>query len=212
MESDVIAVMDHLGLQHVDIVGWSDGGIIGLVMARDHPSRLHSLFSFAPNSDPSGVLDVSASPVFNEYVERAGQEYLLISPTPTQVAYDYFVANISNMWATQPSFTAPTFAAMTSNNTNPILIVDGDHEEAIKRVDTLFIADSNVNFGLVLLPRVSHFAFIQDPLTFNNAIFSWLKIAQVGTPSAPAAPTSSASVPSISLFLVALIASFAAMF
>ena len=30
MASDVLGLMDHLGLEKADIVGWSDGAIIGL--------------------------------------------------------------------------------------------------------------------------------------------------------------------------------------
>jgi pimeloyl-ACP methyl ester carboxylesterase len=33
MASDVLAMMDHLKLDKVKVVGWSDGGIIGLVLA-----------------------------------------------------------------------------------------------------------------------------------------------------------------------------------
>jgi pimeloyl-ACP methyl ester carboxylesterase len=163
-------------------------------MARDDPTRLNSLFSFAANSNPSGVLDISTSPVFNDYIARCGVEYAQLSPTPTE--YDFFVGNISLMWASQPSITASDFAAMSSNITHPLWIVDGDHEEAINRTDTLFMADSNPQFGLVLLPRVSHFAFIQDPNTFTSHLKNWLRIEtpSTGQPTQQTcSPTSSAS-------------------
>ena len=40
-----------------------------------HPDRLTRLFAFAGNSDPSGVKDVSKSPVFTAYIQRAAKEY-----------------------------------------------------------------------------------------------------------------------------------------
>src|SRR5580698_8737550 len=46
MESDVIAVMDALNIEHADVVGWSDGAIIGLVMAMKHPQRVSRVFAF----------------------------------------------------------------------------------------------------------------------------------------------------------------------
>ena len=52
MASDVLGVMDKLGIQKAAIVGWSDGAIIGLSLAMNHPDRVARLFAFAANSDP----------------------------------------------------------------------------------------------------------------------------------------------------------------
>lgn len=41
MASDRLALMDHLELDSVNIVGWSDGGIIGLEIAINNPDRLN---------------------------------------------------------------------------------------------------------------------------------------------------------------------------
>ncbi|MDQ2858891.1 MAG: alpha/beta hydrolase, partial [Candidatus Eremiobacteraeota bacterium] len=104
MASDVLAVMDALQLEKATLVGWSDGAIIGLDIAIHHPERLTRLFAFAANSDPSGVKDVSKSPVFTAYIARAEQEYATLSPTPH--GFKGFLDNISHMWATEPHFTS----------------------------------------------------------------------------------------------------------
>jgi pimeloyl-ACP methyl ester carboxylesterase len=59
--------------------------------------------------------------------------------------------------------------------TAPTWIVDADHDEAIKRQDTLFIADNIPNAGLLLQPLVSHFSFLQDPEQFNEDILLFLR-------------------------------------
>ena len=46
----------------------------------------------------------------------------------------------------------------------PTWIVDADHDEAIKRENTLFMADHIPDSGLIIEPQVSHFAFLQDAL------------------------------------------------
>jgi pimeloyl-ACP methyl ester carboxylesterase len=169
MASDVLAVMDFLKIEKAAIVGWSDGAIIGLDIAINHPSRLTRLFAFAANSDPSGVADISQSAVFNKYLARAKTEYESLSPTPKD--YDAFLAQVTKMWETQPHFAAEKLSRIST----PIWIVDADHDEAIKRVDTLFMADHIPNAGLLILPQTSHFAFLQDPQAFNAEVLHFLE-------------------------------------
>jgi pimeloyl-ACP methyl ester carboxylesterase len=168
MASDVLGLMDFLKIDRAALVGWSDGAIIGLDIAIHHPERLSKLFAFAANSDPGGVKDVDQSPVFTAFIARARKEYQKLSPTPTQ--YDSFLAQITKMWQTQPHWTAADLAGIKV----PTWIVDADHDEAIKRDNTLFMADNIPNSGLLIEPQVSHFAFLQDPEQFNAAVLHFL--------------------------------------
>ena len=85
MASDVVGLMDFLKIPKAAIVGWSDGAILGLDIAMQHPERLSKLFAFAANSDPSGVADIGQSPVFNAFIARAEKEYEKLSPTPRRI-------------------------------------------------------------------------------------------------------------------------------
>ena len=169
MASDVMGLMDFLHVRKAVIVGWSDGAILGLDMALHHPERVSKLFAFAANSDPSGVKDVSKSPVFQAFIARGRTEYARLSSTPTQ--YDAFVQQIEKMWATQPHWTAAELATIRV----PTWIVDADHDEAIYRQNTEFMAAHIPDAGLLLQPRVSHFSFIQDPVQFNNDLLHFLE-------------------------------------
>jgi pimeloyl-ACP methyl ester carboxylesterase len=169
MASDVLAVMDTLKVEKAAVVGWSDGAIIGLDIAIHHPERLTRLFAFAANSDPDGVADISQSPVFNAFMERTKGEYKNLSPTPTD--YDGFMAQITKMWETQPHFSADDLHGIHT----PTWIVDGDHDEAIKRPNTLFMAEQIPNSGLLIQPQVSHFSFLQDPEQFNADVLHFLQ-------------------------------------
>jgi pimeloyl-ACP methyl ester carboxylesterase len=169
MASDVIALMDHLKIEKAAIVGWSDGAILGLDIAIHHPERLTKLFAFAANSDPSGVADIDKSPVFQAYIKRAEKEYEALSPTPGQ--YQTFLDQIGKMWATQPNFTADQLRAITV----PTWIVDADHDEAIKRENTEFMAAQIPGAGLLLQPDVSHFSFLQDPGQFTADVLHFLQ-------------------------------------
>ena len=169
MASDVLGLMDFLKVPRTAIVGWSDGAIIGLDIALHHSERLTKLFAFAANSDPSGVADIAHSPVFNAYIARAEKEYAALSPTPRQ--YKPFLAQISKMWETQPNFSAEQLHGISV----PTWIVDADHDEAIKRENTEFMANAIPNAGLLIQPWVSHFSFLQDPPQFTSDVLHFLE-------------------------------------
>jgi pimeloyl-ACP methyl ester carboxylesterase len=168
MAADVLGLMDYLKIGKAAIVGWSDGAILGLDIAMQHPERVTKLFVFAANSDPSGVADIANSPVFTAYIARAEKEYGKISPTPKE--YKSFVDQITKMWETQPNWTAADLQAIKV----PTWIVDADHDEAIKRENTLFMAAQIPGSGLLILPQVSHFAFLQDPHDFTAEVLHFL--------------------------------------
>lgn len=169
MASDVLALMDYLNIKKAAIVGWSDGGIIGLDIAINHPERITKLFAFGANSDPSGTNDPSKTVLFKKYITRTKYEYQKLSPSPNQ--YDNFLNEINKMWMTQPNFTKEQLNHITI----PTWIVDGDHDESIKRENTEFMAAQIPNAGLLIQPQVGHFSFMQDPEQFNKDVLHFLE-------------------------------------
>ncbi|MCD9567892.1 alpha/beta fold hydrolase [Pseudomonas protegens] len=169
MADDVIALLDQLKIPRADFVGWSDGAILGLDLAMRYPQRVGKVFAYAANTQTSGVKEgVENNPTFAAYIERAGQEYTRLSPTPKE--YPAFVEQIGHMWASQPNWSDADLAKIKT----PVLIVDGDHDEAIKREHTEYMAQAIPSAGLLILPNVSHFAFLQDPGLFNAALEHFL--------------------------------------
>jgi pimeloyl-ACP methyl ester carboxylesterase len=169
MASDVVGLMDYLKLDKADIVGWSDGAIIGLDIAMNHPDRIGRLFAFAANSTVAGLKpDIDKNPTFAAYIERAGEEYKENSPTPDE--YDAFLNQIGALWASQPNWAAADLARIKT----PVLIVDGEHDEAIRLEHTEQLAKEVPGARLLILPGVSHFAMLQNPAEFNAAVLKFL--------------------------------------
>jgi pimeloyl-ACP methyl ester carboxylesterase len=169
MTDDVVALLDRLNIQKADIVGWSDGAIIGLDMAMRHPNRVGRIFAFGVNTQTSGLKDgFDRNPVFAAYMMRARQEYAHLSSTPDQ--YDAFQEQIGKMWENQPNWTDAQLRTIRS----PVLVVDGDHDEGIKREHTEYIAATIPGARLLIPPNASHFAFLQDPVLFNAALLDFL--------------------------------------
>jgi pimeloyl-ACP methyl ester carboxylesterase len=169
MAQDVLGLLDQLKISKVYLVGWSDGGIIGLDLAMTHPDRLAGLFAFGANADVSGLKDgAEKTPVFAAYLKRTAEEYRALSPTPQQ--WNAFSAAVNKMWETLPAFTRSELASIKV----PTTIADGEFDEAIKRPHDEYMAQAIPGAHLVILPRVSHFAMLQDPSAFNAAVLRFL--------------------------------------
>jgi pimeloyl-ACP methyl ester carboxylesterase len=168
MATDVLALMDALHIPKAAMVGWSDGAIIGLDIAIHHPDRMTKLFAFGANSDPSGIKSAAGSPIFATYLSRTVEEYKILSPTPAE--FSVFHEQLEKMWDAEPHFSDAQLRSITV----PTWIVDGDRDEIIKREDTDHMASLIPGAGELILPRTSHFAFLQDPKQFNEALLHFL--------------------------------------
>lgn len=169
MASDMLALMDYLDIPKASILGWSDGGIIGLQLAITHPERLDRVVAFGANYDPSGVrADIGENATFNAYIDQAAGDYQRISPNPER--WDAFLENIGTMWATEPNFTEAQLTAITT----PMLILDGEEEEAIDIEHTKKMASLIPTAELVLMPGSGHFAMLEQPEVFNRIVLDFL--------------------------------------
>ena len=169
MASDVVAVMDALKIRRAAVVGWSDGAIVGLVMALHQPERLTRVFAFAANMDPSGVKpDVLTNPTFKAAIQQSALQYARLSRTPG--GFGALQKAIETMWDKEPNYTAADLARIHT----PVAIVDGDHDEAIVRAHTEYMARTIPGAKLIILPNASHFAMLQQPGEFNAAMLKFL--------------------------------------
>ncbi len=53
MTDDLAALVDHLGVGPVDVLGWSDGGIEALLLGLRHPAKVKKIAAMAANLNPS---------------------------------------------------------------------------------------------------------------------------------------------------------------
>lgn len=171
MESDVIAVMDELKIPQTDVVGWSDGANIGLIMAMKNPERVDAIYAFGANMNTDAVKPNAAdAPIIKPVVERLAANYARVSSTPG--GFGKLHDALDAMQATEPNYTAAQLAAIHGPR---IAIVDGDHDEFIKGEHTTYLAKTIPNARLVILPNVSHFAPWQDPKEFNASMLAFLE-------------------------------------
>ncbi|KAH7477407.1 hypothetical protein FOMA001_g9165 [Fusarium oxysporum f. sp. matthiolae] len=179
MTEDVIGLMDHLGIDKLSTVGWSDGACISFDLAMNFTSRLDRSFAFGGTYSPENINATAAeSPVFLEYMERVQEEYKKNSPS--KGSFHDFEERMNTMWGSLPDWDAKSFAKIPTRYSDPnapiMWIVDGDSEEAVTRSTPGEIHSWIWGSDLVILPGVSHFAFMQDPETFNVMVERFLEM------------------------------------
>ena len=168
MGTDILAVMDHLHVEKASLVGWSDGACTALVMASRAPKRVVGVFFFACNMDPSGTKEIEFTPTLQRCFRRHVQDYQALSSTPNQ--FEEFSEAVGLMQRTQPNYSADDLARIRV----PVMIVQSENDEFIKREHAEYLARSIPNADFVFLPGVSHFAPLQRPDLFNQAILAFL--------------------------------------
>jgi len=170
MADDVLGVMDDLGLERAHIVGWSDGGNIGIEIAMRHPERLRKLVAFGANYRVDGVReDVGESPRFAAYLEQAQRDYTALSPQPER--WDQLVTRISAMWASEPNHADAALRAIAV----PVLVLHGETEEAIVDTHAATLAELIPGARFVTLPGTGHFALWEQPAAFNRVVLDFLR-------------------------------------
>ena len=169
MAADILAVMDALHLEKVGLVGWSDGAVIALMLARQAPEQVASVFFFACNMDPSGTKDITEfPPILQRCFSRHSQDYQQLSATPDQ--FGEFADAVGLMQRTQPNYSVNDLAEISV----PVAIVHSEHDEFIRHEHAEYLARSIPGAEFIYLPGVSHFAPLQRPEQFNNAVFEFL--------------------------------------
>jgi pimeloyl-ACP methyl ester carboxylesterase len=99
MADDMIVLLDKLKISTVDVVGWSDGGIIGLDLAMRYPARIGRLVVIGANYDVDGLI---YTPSVGGRIPRAPAFYAHNAPDPGH--WPAFYRKVIELWSTQPHY------------------------------------------------------------------------------------------------------------
>jgi pimeloyl-ACP methyl ester carboxylesterase len=169
LASDVIALLDKLQLPRAPLIGWSDGGIVGLTLAMRHPERVSALFAFGANYNHDGVRSGGGgSETFRLYEQRCALEYQKLSPHPQQ--FGQLRSAMARMWRNEPNYSTRDLAGIGV----PTTIADGQFDEIISLRHTQSMAAAIPSAQLFIQPCVSHFGLLQDPGAFAQSVASAL--------------------------------------
>lgn len=167
MADDMLALMDRLGIERADIVGWSDGGIIGLILAMENPERIRRVVAIGANYNVAGLSRLPPEDASALDESAAHDFYVNVAPDPAR--WPVFAGKVLEMWRTQPDYEAADLAKIAA----PVLVMAGERD-SIKRSHTEEMAASIPSGRLDIVEDASHFAPLEKPERVNDAILAFL--------------------------------------
>jgi pimeloyl-ACP methyl ester carboxylesterase len=171
MASDMSELIDKLNLGSVYVVGWSDGGNVGLELAFGHPQKVKKLVTFGANythenwmaPPDSVVMDANdprilkTTPLLKKYKE--GKDKL--SPVVSK--------KLSDLTEKYPNLTVEQLKQIKV----PVLVVVGDRD-LINLDQTISLFTSLPHSQLFIVPGASHVVPLEQPELINSEVTKFL--------------------------------------
>ncbi len=156
MASDFCALLDYLQIDSAYVLGWSDGGINGLIMAMSCPDKVKKLAvsgaNILPDSSALPSADIVNTKNFVEHDTTASK---------TEIA-------LNKMMLYQPNIPFENLKQIHC----PVLVMAGDHD-IIKPEHTLKIFQSIPLASLCIFPDSNHGVCQQHPDLFNETVLTF---------------------------------------
>lgn len=155
MADDCNALMDSLHIKSAYVVGWSDGGIIGLLLAIRHPDKVRKLAVTGANIRPDTTA-VSAADIssMKDQVAR-----LLQQKQDPQTRNEI---KLTRLMIFEPNISRHSLQQIRC----PVLVIGGDHD-IIRPEHTMEIYRSIPGASLWILPGSGHDTCIRFKDDFN---------------------------------------------
>lgn len=156
---DLKQFLDKLNIQKTHIVGWSDGGILALLMAIQHPEKVDKIVSMAGNIFPEGCVDLDDMKKTRDNLVKDNVNH------KNDLAIDLYNLDIN-----YPNLKYEDLSVIKAKT----LIMAGDHDE-IKNEHTIKMFEAIPGAQLAILPNETHYFPSQNPKFFNELVLKFLK-------------------------------------
>ena len=163
MAEDMNALLDSLHIASANVIGWSDGGINGLLLAIHHPEKVNKLVISGANLIPDdSVLD----PQGVAFIADAKKELMAAK----QDASIKNTLKLINMMALEPHIPTTDLQKIKC----PVLVIGGD-ADVIKPSHTVQIFENIPQANLWILPFSGHATMQRSKEEFNSKVFAFFQ-------------------------------------
>ena len=170
MAEDVLALMDHLGIRSARVMGWSDGGVIGLDLAAHHPERVSHLVTFGANTRADGVTpdDAAWTDTATWTAMGEGTRKAYVERAPDSTRFAEAMTKIIALWRSDAQLPPAILHRIRAKT----LICAGDHD-LIRREHTEEIAKAIPGAQVWIVPDANHSVMIDKPEVVNPRVLEF---------------------------------------
>lgn len=156
--ADAKTLLDSLHLPKASILGWSDGGNTGLLMALRYPTYVSKLVTMGANLFPT-------TEAVDAKLLRQSEQARQALAKKGDVAHERLLTLV----LTEPHMRYAELAAIQA----PVLVLAGE-KDIIKQAHTQAIAAHIPHARVVILKGATHYAPQEDPALFNETVLRFL--------------------------------------
>jgi pimeloyl-ACP methyl ester carboxylesterase len=180
MAADTIGFLEKVVGGPAHLVGWSDGGIVGLLVAIERPDLVRKLVVIGTNYDLTGIpaeLQEGLGQVTADSEDMAMPRAMHVAVAPGgPESWNTLYAKFQVVAHTQPHITLEEIGRITA----PTLVVSGD-DDLITLEHTATLYRTIPNAELAVLPGTSHFLMMEKPDLLNRVVLDFLEKEPVQT-------------------------------
>jgi pimeloyl-ACP methyl ester carboxylesterase len=171
MAADTAAFLREVVGGPAHLVGWSDGGNVGLVMALSDPDLVRSLVVIGSNFHHDGGMfspEEAGLAADSEELAFFRNLYAAVSPDGPE-HWPVVFQKITRMWAEEPTLTVQDLARIQA----PTLVMAGD-DDIIQLSHTTAMYEALPHGQLAIVPATSHALPMEKPGEVNRLILEFL--------------------------------------
>lgn len=161
-EKDLKEIISQLQLQKVNIIGWSDGAITGMLYAIQHPETVQKLVLMGANLNPSA--EAVSSKILNQAEKDI--EKLKKQNNPQNKT----VIKLLEMILKEPNIPVSELSKIKAET----LVMAGEKDLVLKK-HTELIAQHIPDSELKIVKGETHFLPIENPALFNKTVLEFLR-------------------------------------
>ncbi len=156
---DMEGLVNHLKLDSISIIGWSDGGIVGLQMGISGKSKIKKIVAMGANLRPDSTAIYSWARKDVQNLEKMIE--LKIKAKDTSENWN-LQKQLTGLLVDQPNIATKDLSKIKAK----VLVVAGD-KDIIKNEHSVEIFENISMAQLCILPGETHFAPASSPEVFN---------------------------------------------
>ncbi len=174
---DVYALLSQRHIPRAALVGWSDGGNTGLVLAVAHPESICRMVVIGANYNPSGLVQEphDPPPVPHEWTSELVQDLYDLLPD-TEDFNNPSSDELQALWATGPDLTPAELHQIKAQ----VLVVGGEYD-LISRDHLIATQQAIPGARLEIFPDAGHSLMQDEPARMNQSLRMFL-LDQDGRP------------------------------